>query len=118
MSRRHKPPAAHTPAQSTAPSSPARPGSAPGTPTASNCQATFVPAYFYASSQRDQAIDTKPDPGVLLLNVDNGVGTAPLSHFQTLVKQAQDDPERRCLAEPRGLPGSELHVDCKRRNGL
>jgi Spherulation-specific family 4 len=26
----------------------------------------------------------------MLLNVDNGVGTGPLSHFQTLVKQAQD----------------------------
>src|ERR1700734_388209 len=25
----------------------------------------------------------------MLLNVDNGVGTSPLSHFQSLVKQAQ-----------------------------
>ena len=69
--------------------SPGRSGS-PGPPTASGCQATFVPAYFYASNIWAQAINTRPAPAVMLLNVDNGVGTAPLSHFQTLVRQAHD----------------------------
>jgi hypothetical protein len=65
-------------------------GGGGGAPTASGCASTFVPAYFYSSSIWDQAINTKPDPTVVLLNVDNGVGTSPLSHFQTLVKQAQN----------------------------
>jgi hypothetical protein len=57
-------------------------------PAADGCQNGFVPAYFYASSVWAQAIDTKPAPRVMLLNVDNGVGTAPLSHFQARVRQA------------------------------
>ena len=100
-SRRHQPLAAHTSASpAAAPSTPSgqsgsarfpgQSGSAPGSPTASGCQATFVPAYFYSSTIWAQAIDTKPAPTVMLLNVDNGVGTGPLSHFQTLVKQARD----------------------------
>jgi hypothetical protein len=44
---------------------------------------------FYASSDWAQAIDTKPAPRVMLLNVDNGPGSAPVSHFQGLVRQAQ-----------------------------
>ena len=91
---RHKALAAHSSAPAADQSSPAQSGSGSGSgsaaPTASGCQSTFVPAFFYASSTWDQAIDTKPDPTVILLNVDNGVGTSPLSHFQTLVKQAQD----------------------------
>jgi hypothetical protein len=71
--RQHKPPAAHTLA-----------------PKASSCQSTFVPAYFYSSTIWAQAIDTRPAPAVMLLNVDSGPGTGPLSHFQTLVRQAQD----------------------------
>jgi hypothetical protein len=57
---------------------------------ASSCQSTFVPAYFYSSSIWAQAIETRPAPAVMLLNVDNGAGTAPVSHFQTLVRQAHD----------------------------
>jgi hypothetical protein len=72
-SRQHKPPPAHTLA-----------------PKASSCQSTFVPAYFYSSTIWAQAIDTRPAPAVMLLNVDSGPGTGPLSHFQTLVKQAHD----------------------------
>jgi hypothetical protein len=68
--------------------SPARSGPAPGSVAASSCQSTFVPAYFYSSSIWAQATHTKPAPSVMLLNVDNGVGTAPLSHFQALVQQA------------------------------
>jgi hypothetical protein len=65
-------------------------GSQPTGPVvAAGCQDTFVPAYFYASSDWAQAIDTQPAPAVMLLNVDSGPGTAPLSHFQTLTKQAQ-----------------------------
>jgi len=73
---------------STPPPAPAP--SSPNSPSGDACQHTFVPAYFYSGSQWTQAIDTKPAPAVMLLNVDNGVGTAPLSHFQTLVKQAQN----------------------------
>jgi hypothetical protein len=48
-----------------------------------------VPAYFYSAAIWDQAIRTRPAPGVMLLNVDNGVGSAPLSHFMSLVKKAR-----------------------------
>ena len=85
--RRHKAAAAASPSAQAAP-----PPSAPkptGPVVAAGCQDTFVPAYFYASSDWAQAIGTRPAPGVMLLNVDNGVGTSPLSHFQTLVRQAQ-----------------------------
>jgi hypothetical protein len=95
--RPHNSPGAHTsggggggsstpPGQSgSSPSSPS-----PGTTGGSGCQSTFVPAYFYSSSIWTQAIDTRPAPAVMLLNVDNGPGTGPLSHFQTLVAQAHD----------------------------
>jgi Spherulation-specific family 4 len=87
---RRQPLAAHASTPATGSSSSSQSGSGSGAPTASGCQSTFVPAYFYASSIWEQAIDTTPRPTVMLLNVDNGVGTSPLSHFQTLVKQAQD----------------------------
>ena len=66
----------------------AQSGSSSGSTKASGCQSAFVPAYFYASSIWAQAIDTRPAPAVMLLNVDSGPGTGPLSHFQTLVEQA------------------------------
>lgn len=53
------------------------------------CQDAFVPSYFYSGSGWIRAIGTRPAPGVMLLNVDNGVGSAPLSHFETLVRRAQ-----------------------------
>src|SRR6185437_2946742 len=53
------------------------------------CQATFVPSYFYSGGGWIQAMTTRPAPGVMLLNVDNGVGSAPLAHFKTLVDRAQ-----------------------------
>ena len=82
--RRHKAAAAASPsAKAAAPPKPTGPVVAAG------CQDTFVPAYFYASSDWAQAIGTRPAPGVMLLNVDSGPGTAPLSHFQTLTRQAQ-----------------------------
>jgi hypothetical protein len=60
-----------------------------GSAAAGGCQRTFVPAFFYDSGPWAQAIDTRPAPGVLLLNVNSGPGTAPDSHFQVLVRQAQ-----------------------------
>jgi hypothetical protein len=69
--------------------SPGQPGPSPGAPAGSGCQSTFVPAYFYSSSIWDRAIDTRPAPAVMLLNIDSGVGTSPVSHFQELVRQAQ-----------------------------
>ena len=53
------------------------------------CQATFVPSYFYSGGGWIQAMTTRPAPGVMLLNVDNGVGSAPLAHFKTLVDRTQ-----------------------------
>jgi Spherulation-specific family 4 len=61
----------------------------PAAATAGGCQDTYIPSMFYASSDWAQAIDTKPAPRVMLLNVDNGVGSAPVPHFQVLVRQAQ-----------------------------
>jgi hypothetical protein len=82
--------ASHKSSSSSTSTSSGAPPSQPTTPVvASGCQSTFVPAYFYASSDWAQAIDTRPVPGVMLLNVDSGPGTGPLSHFQTLTRQAQ-----------------------------
>jgi hypothetical protein len=44
---------------------------------------------FYPDSDWTQAIDTKPAPHVMLLNVDSGPGSAPLPHFEAVVRQAQ-----------------------------
>jgi hypothetical protein len=55
----------------------------------SGCQQSFVPSYFYASSDWDAAIGTNPTPPVMFLNVDSGPGSGPDSHFQQLVKSAQ-----------------------------
>jgi Spherulation-specific family 4 len=81
-----KPKASSASAGSSAPPAASQPT---GPVVAAGCQDTFVPAYFYASSGWTQAIDTRPAPAVMLLNVDSGPGTAPLSHFQTLTRQAQ-----------------------------
>jgi Spherulation-specific family 4 len=53
------------------------------------CQRTFVPAFFSASSAWAQAIATRPVPYAMFLNINSGPGTAPDSHFQALVRQAQ-----------------------------
>jgi Spherulation-specific family 4 len=59
--------------------------------SSAGCQQSFVPSYFYASNLWDQAFGTKPTPPVMFLNVDSGPGTGPDSHFQQLVKSAQQD---------------------------
>ena len=92
-----KPAHRHKPKASVVSSPSAKPPGQPAAPApqstgpvvAAGCQDSFVPAYFYASSDWMQAIDTRPAPAVMLLNVDSGPGTSPLSHFQTLTKQAQ-----------------------------
>jgi len=69
-----------------------RPSPAPGPatgPAAGGCQDTYIPSMFYPDRDWTQAIDTKPAPRVMLLNVDNGVGPGPLPHFQAVVRQAQ-----------------------------
>jgi Spherulation-specific family 4 len=64
------------------------PSPAPG-PAAGGCQDTYIPSMFYPDSDWTEAIDTKPAPRVMLLNVDSGVGPAPLPHFRAVVRQAQ-----------------------------
>jgi Spherulation-specific family 4 len=44
---------------------------------------------FYPDSDWTQAIDTKPTPRVMLLNVDSGPGSAPLPHFEAVVRRMQ-----------------------------
>ena len=82
-----------TPAPSDTPNpSHSAPASTPPPPTqtsTSGCQQSFVPSYFYSGTLWDQAIDTSPTPSVMFLNVDNGPGTGPVSHFQQLVQTAQ-----------------------------
>ena len=82
-------PAPSASATTRSPSS-APPAPAPTEPaTSSGCQQSFVPSYFYSGTLWDQVIDTSPRPATMFLNVDNGVGTAPVAHFQQLVKSAQ-----------------------------
>jgi hypothetical protein len=84
-----------TPSVSLTPSPPPKPARSPalsrppGPEAAGGCQRTFVPAFFYDSGPWAQAIDTRPRPAVLFLNVNSGPGTAPDSHFEVLVRQAQ-----------------------------
>jgi Spherulation-specific family 4 len=54
------------------------------------CQRTFVPSYPWSASFWTRAIDAVPAPGVMILNVTGvGAGTAPVPHFQSLVRKAQ-----------------------------
>jgi Spherulation-specific family 4 len=57
--------------------------------TAASCQRAFVPAYPWSSAFWTRAIDSKPAPGVMILNVTGmGAGNAPVPHFQALVRKA------------------------------
>jgi glutathione peroxidase-family protein len=54
------------------------------------CQHSFVPAYPWSSSFWTRAINSKPAPAVMILNVTGtGAGTTAVPHFQALVRQAQ-----------------------------
>ena len=57
--------------------------------TAASCQQAFVPAYPWSSAFWTRAIDSRPAPGVMILNVTGmGAGNAPVPHFQALVRKA------------------------------
>jgi hypothetical protein len=61
--------------------------SSPGT---SRCQQVFVPAYFYADSIWSRAINTKPAPSAMILDISGvGAGSSPEPHFKSVVLQAQ-----------------------------
>jgi hypothetical protein len=56
---------------------------------APSCQRTFVPSFPYAAAFWTKAFDSRPAPGVMLLDVTGtGAGSAPVAHFQMLVRQA------------------------------
>jgi hypothetical protein len=56
---------------------------------AAGCQHTFVPAYAWSSAFWTQAIDSRPAPSVIILDITGmGAGTAPVPHFQALVAKA------------------------------
>jgi Spherulation-specific family 4 len=80
-----------SPVRPASPASPTSPPSARPSPAAPavRCQKTYIPSMFYPDSDWTQAIDTKPTPRVMLLNVDSGPGPAPLPHFEAVVRQAQ-----------------------------
>src|SRR5262249_25400481 len=71
------------------PSASAPSGIASPSGVTAGCQRAFVPAFFSASSGWAEAIDTRPAPRVMFLNINSGPGTAPDPHFQALVRQAQ-----------------------------
>jgi glutathione peroxidase-family protein len=73
-------------AASVTPAAPAAPAEA--APAA--CRHTFVPAYPWSSAFWTRAINSKPKPGVMILNVTGtGAGTAAVAHFQSLVNRAR-----------------------------
>ena len=57
--------------------------------SAAGCQHTFVPAYAWSSAFWTQAIDSRPAPSVIILDITGmGAGTTPVPHFQALVAKA------------------------------
>jgi hypothetical protein len=68
---------------------PAVTGASAAAAPAASCQRAFVPAYPWSSAFWTRAIDSKPAPGVMILNVTGmGAGNAPVPHFQALVRKA------------------------------
>lgn len=58
--------------------------------TAGSCRRLFVPAYFYASSLWAQADRSGAALGFMILDISGvGAGSAPVPHFQRLVRQAR-----------------------------
>ncbi len=54
------------------------------------CQQALIPAYFYPNSDWNEAIDSKPPPKVMILDITSaGAGSSPDRHYQTAVKRAQ-----------------------------
>jgi hypothetical protein len=80
-----------SPVRPASPASSASPAAVRPSPAAPavRCQKTYIPSMFYPDSDWTQAIDTKPTPRVMLLNVDSGPGSAPLPHFEAVVRRMQ-----------------------------
>jgi hypothetical protein len=54
------------------------------------CQEALVPAYFYPGPTWARAIDSKPAPGVMILDItSSGAGSSPDRNYQATVKRAQ-----------------------------
>lgn len=54
------------------------------------CQQALIPAYFYPDGDWNEAIDSKPPPKFMVLDItSSGAGTSPNRHYQTAVKRAQ-----------------------------
>jgi hypothetical protein len=70
-------------------------GASTAVKTGAYCRQLVVPAYFYSSSIWAQAANTKPVPGEIILDISGlGAGSAPVAHFQQLVKQAKGAGEK------------------------
>ena len=68
---------------------PAVTGASAAAAPAASCQRAFVPAYPWSAAFWTRAINSKPAPGVMILNVTGmGAGNAPVPHFQALVRKA------------------------------
>jgi hypothetical protein len=54
------------------------------------CQEALIPAYFYPGPTWNRAIDSKPAPGVMILDItSSGAGSSPDRNYQATVKRAQ-----------------------------
>ncbi len=54
------------------------------------CQEALIPAYFYPGPIWTRAIDSKPAPGVMILDItSSGAGSSPDRNYQATVKRAQ-----------------------------
>jgi hypothetical protein len=54
------------------------------------CQQSLVPAYFYPGSDWNQAIASKPPPGVMIVDItSSGAGIAPNRIYQVTLKHAR-----------------------------
>jgi hypothetical protein len=65
-------------------------GAAPlASKAAPSCQRTFVPSFPWSGAFWTRAFDSRPAPGVMLLDVTGtGAGNVPVPHFQALVRRA------------------------------
>jgi len=78
-----------TAAEATATMPPPVTSAALAAPVSPACQRTFVPAYPWSAGFWTQAMDSRPAPGVMILNITGlGAGNAAVPHFQALVRRA------------------------------
>jgi Spherulation-specific family 4 len=58
-------------------------------PVTASCHRTFVPSFPWSAAFWMRAMDSRPAPGVMLLDVTGtGAGNVPVPHFQVLVRRA------------------------------